>query len=100
MLAINTAVTPLLLPTTSQRSGANISSISVKPQSLYGLKTVMVTNGYITHDAFHDIYDHIDAANVDLKAFTESFYGKITLTHLEPVLDMLGWLKNETPGLV
>ena len=62
-----------------------------------GLKTVMVTNGYITYDAFHDIYDHIDAANVDLKAFTEGFYGRITLTHLEPVLDMLGWLKNETP---
>jgi pyruvate formate lyase activating enzyme len=63
----------------------------------YGLKTVMVTNGYITYDAFHDIYDHIDAANVDLKAFTEQFYGRITLTHLEPVLEMLRWLKNETP---
>ena len=62
----------------------------------YGLKTVMVTNGYITYDAFHDIYDHIDAANVDLKAFTENFYGKITLTHLQPVLETLVWLKNET----
>ena len=63
----------------------------------HGLKTVMVTNGYITYDAFHDIYDHIDAANVDLKAFTENFYGKITLTHLQPVLDTLLWLKKETP---
>jgi pyruvate formate lyase activating enzyme len=62
----------------------------------YGLKTVMVSNGYITHEAFHDIYDHIDAANIDLKAFTETFYGKITLTHLQPVLDTLQWLKNET----
>ena len=61
-----------------------------------GLKTVMVSNGYITYDAFHDIYDHIDAANIDLKAFTENFYGKITLTHLQPVLDTLRWLKNET----
>jgi pyruvate formate lyase activating enzyme len=61
-----------------------------------GLKTVMVTNGYITREAFHDIYDHIDAANVDLKAFTENFYGKITLTHLQPVLDTLKWLKYET----
>ena len=61
-----------------------------------GLKTVMVTNGYITREAFHDIYDHIDAANVDLKAFTENFYGKVTLTHLQPVLDTLLWLKNET----
>ncbi len=63
----------------------------------HGLKTVMVTNGYITYEAFHDIYDHIDAANVDLKAFTEDFYGKITLTHLEPVLQTLRWLKEETP---
>ncbi|HEV2489599.1 MAG TPA: AmmeMemoRadiSam system radical SAM enzyme [Candidatus Acidoferrales bacterium] len=61
-----------------------------------GLNTVMVTNGYITQEAFHDIYDHIDAANVDLKAFTEGFYGKITLTHLEPVLETLKRLKNET----
>ncbi len=63
----------------------------------YGLKTVMVSNGYITYEAFHDIYDNIDAANIDLKAFTESFYGKTTLTHLQPVLDTLTWLKNETP---
>src|SRR5580698_1987845 len=62
----------------------------------YGINTVMVSNGYITYDAFHDIYDHIDAANIDLKAFTEKFYGKITLTHLQPVLDALLWLKNET----
>ncbi|HEV2221864.1 MAG TPA: AmmeMemoRadiSam system radical SAM enzyme [Candidatus Acidoferrales bacterium] len=62
----------------------------------HGLKTVMVTNGYITREAFHDVYDHIDAANVDLKAFTENFYGKITLTHLEPVLETILRLKNET----
>jgi pyruvate formate lyase activating enzyme len=62
----------------------------------HGLNTVMVTNGYITREAFHDIYDHIDAANVDLKAFTEQFYGRITLTHLEPVLETLKWLKTET----
>src|SRR5277367_3184652 len=62
----------------------------------YGLNTVMVSNGYITYEAFHDIYDHVDAANIDLKAFTEKFYGKITLTHLQPVLDAMLWLKNET----
>jgi len=61
-----------------------------------GLRTVMVTNGYITREAFHDIYDHVDAANVDLKAFTENFYGRITLTHLQPVLEVLQWLKRET----
>jgi pyruvate formate lyase activating enzyme len=61
-----------------------------------GIATVMVTNGYITREVFHDIYDHIDAANVDLKAFTEKFYGRITLTELQPVLDVIIWLKNET----
>jgi pyruvate formate lyase activating enzyme len=67
-----------------------------KEAKKYGLKTVMVTNGYVTYEAFHDIYDHVDAANVDLKAFTENFYGKITLTHLQPVLETLEWLKKET----
>jgi pyruvate formate lyase activating enzyme len=61
-----------------------------------GLNTVMVSNGYITEKAFHEVYDHIDAANIDLKAFTENFYGKITLTHLEPVLETLVRLKKET----
>jgi pyruvate formate lyase activating enzyme len=61
-----------------------------------GIRTVMVTNGYVTREAFHDIYDQVDAANVDLKAFTEGFYGRITLTHLQPVLDVLTWLKRET----
>jgi len=62
----------------------------------HGLNTVMVTNGYVTYEAFHDIYDHIDGANVDLKAFTEEFYGRMTLTHLKPVLEVLKWLKDET----
>jgi pyruvate formate lyase activating enzyme len=62
----------------------------------HGLNTVMVSNGYITREAFFDIYRHIDAANIDLKAFTEKFYSKITLTHLKPVLDTLRWLRHET----
>ena len=61
-----------------------------------GLSTVMVTNGYVTREAFFDIYEHIDAANVDLKAFTNDFYRRITLTELKPVLDTLTWLRNET----
>ena len=54
-----------------------------------GVKTVMVTNGYVTMEALPDIYEHIDAANVDVKAFTEGFYQKLTLTHLAPVLETL-----------
>ncbi len=61
-----------------------------------GLKTVMVTNGYVTREAFFDVYEHIDAANVDLKAFSENFYSKVTLTHLQPVLDTLKLLRHQT----
>ncbi len=61
-----------------------------------GLKTVMVSNGYITRDAFFDVYKHIDAANIDIKGFTEKFYSKVTLSHLEPVLEVLCWLRRET----
>ena len=58
------------------------------------LKNVMVTNGYITQEAIDAVYQNIDAANVDLKAFTEQFYAKLTLSHLQPVLDCLKHLKQ------
>ncbi|GAB4296587.1 MAG: AmmeMemoRadiSam system radical SAM enzyme [Ignavibacteriaceae bacterium] len=61
-----------------------------------GIKNVMVTAGYIDKNARKEIYRFIDAANVDLKAFTERFYHKITFSHLDYVLDTLLWLKNET----
>ncbi len=60
------------------------------------IKNVMVTAGYIDKEARKDVYRYIDAANVDLKAFTEQFYHKITFSHLNYVLDTLLWLKNET----
>jgi pyruvate formate lyase activating enzyme len=61
-----------------------------------GLKSVMVTAGYITPQARPEVFRYIDAANVDLKGFTERFYHKITFSHLAPVLDTLKWLKSET----
>ena len=60
------------------------------------IKNVMVTAGYIDKDARNDVYKYIDAANVDLKAFTEMFYHKLTFSHLNDVLDTLIWIKNET----
>jgi len=60
------------------------------------VKSVMVTSGYIDKEARKDVYKYIDAANVDLKAFTERFYHKLTFSHLDDVLDTLIWLKNET----
>ena len=61
-----------------------------------GIKSVMVTAGYIDKEARKDVYKFIDAANVDLKGFTDRFYWKNTFSHLDDVLDTLIWLKNET----
>lgn len=60
----------------------------------HGLKTVMVTAGYITPEVLPDVYDHMDAANIDLKSFTENFYRKTCLAHLAPVLETLKLLKQ------
>jgi pyruvate formate lyase activating enzyme len=59
-----------------------------------GLKSVAVTAGYITETARDEFFDHMDAANVDLKAFSERFYRKICGGHLQPVLETLDYLAN------
>jgi len=61
-----------------------------------GLKTVAVTAGYIHEEPRREFYAKMDAANVDLKAFTDDFYVKLTGAHLQPVLDTLVYLKRET----
>jgi pyruvate formate lyase activating enzyme len=61
-----------------------------------GIKAVAVTAGYIAPDARKDFYAWMDAANVDLKAFTERFYEKLCYAALGPVLDTLRFLKHET----
>ena len=61
-----------------------------------GVKTVAVTAGYITREARAEFFAAMDAANVDLKAFTEAFYHKVTYAHLQPVLDTLRFLRHET----
>ena len=61
-----------------------------------GIKSVAVTAGYICDEPRREFYQYMDAANVDLKAFTEDFYWKITGSHLEPVLETLKYLKHET----
>ncbi len=61
-----------------------------------GIKSVAVTAGYICDEPRVEFYRHMDAANVDLKAFTERFYWKITGGHLQPVLETLRYLKHET----
>ncbi|MGZ3426925.1 MAG: AmmeMemoRadiSam system radical SAM enzyme, partial [Polyangia bacterium] len=61
-----------------------------------GVRSVLVTAGYVTAEARPELYENIDAANVDLKAFTEDFYHKVTFSHLDPVLDTLKWIKRDT----
>ncbi|MGH8402640.1 MAG: AmmeMemoRadiSam system radical SAM enzyme, partial [Gammaproteobacteria bacterium] len=61
-----------------------------------GIKSIAVTAGYICSEPRREFYQHMDAANVDLKGFTENFYHKICGGHLQPVLDTLMYLKHET----
>jgi pyruvate formate lyase activating enzyme len=60
------------------------------------VKTVAVTAGYIHPEPRREFYSKMDAANVDLKAFTDEFYFKLCGAHLQPVLDTLVYLKHET----
>lgn len=61
-----------------------------------GIKTVAVTAGYMHDVPRREFYEKIDAVNVDLKAFTEDFYHRLTGSQLQPVLDTLRYLKHET----
>jgi pyruvate formate lyase activating enzyme len=54
-----------------------------------GLATVMVSNGYITRKAAEEIFPFIDAANIDMKGFSEKFYSRLTAASLQPVLDTM-----------
>lgn len=61
-----------------------------------GLKTVAVTAGEICPEPREEFYEHMDAANVDLKGFTEAFYERVCLGKLQPVLDTLKYLRHNT----
>ena len=61
-----------------------------------GLKTVAVSAGYISPEARREFFAPMDAANIDLKAFTQRFYQQLCFANLGPVLDTLRWLKHES----
>ena len=61
-----------------------------------GVRSVAVTAGYICEEPRSEFFRHMDAANIDLKAFSERFYSKICSGNLQPVLDTLVYLKRET----
>ena len=62
-----------------------------------GVKSVAVTAGYMSPAPRAEFYRHVDAANVDLKGFTERFYKKICGAQLASVLETLEYLRHETP---
>lgn len=61
-----------------------------------GIKTVAVTAGYINPEPRKEFFAYMDAANIDLKAFSEKFYRANCLAHLEPILDTIRYVKRQT----
>ena len=61
-----------------------------------GLKTVAVTAGYVNPAPRAEFFAHMDAANVDLKAFNDRFYQRVCAGRLQPVLDTLDYLHHKT----
>lgn len=61
-----------------------------------GIRTVAVTAGYVEPEPRVEFYRHMDAANVDLKSFSQGFYRRMSTAHLEPVLDTLRYIRHET----
>ncbi len=62
----------------------------------YGVQSVAVAAGEVCPEPRAEFYQFMDAANVDLKAFTERFYREIRPAHLDPVLETLKYLKHHT----
>jgi pyruvate formate lyase activating enzyme len=62
----------------------------------HGIKNVAVTAGYISEEPRKEFFKWMDAANIDLKAFNDTFYEKLTGAKLQPVLDTIEYVANET----
>ena len=61
-----------------------------------GIETVAVTAGYMHAAPRREFYAKMDAANIDLKGFSDEFYQKLTGAHLQPVLDTLAYVHHHT----
>jgi pyruvate formate lyase activating enzyme len=59
-----------------------------------GIRSIVVSNGYIQQEALEAAYGKMDAVKIDLKAFSESYYGKVVTGQLKPVLDTLVTLRK------
>ena len=74
----------------------NTQLILRKPAEKMDISPVAVTAGYVLPEARTEFFQNMDAANVDLKAFSEKFYKKICGGKLESVLETLEYLRHET----
>ena len=61
-----------------------------------GIKTVAVTAGYINPEPAKEFFSFMDAANIDLKGFTQNFYAKNCLADIRPILDTIEYVVNKT----
>ncbi len=107
---LNARATPEQLAEMAARTGSRSVAFTYNDPVIYmeyaldvaaacheqGVFTVAVTAGYINPEPRREFYAGMDAANVDLKGFSEHFYHKICGGHLAPVLDTLMYLRHET----
>jgi pyruvate formate lyase activating enzyme len=110
MDAIQEEATPEQIALSAKKSGCLSVAFTYNDPSIFleyaidtakcchdlGLATVAVTAGYIKGQARADLYSVMDAANIDLKGFSEEFYQKYCGAHLEPILDTIKYVKNNT----
>ena len=104
------AASPQALATAARRYGADAVAYTYNDPVVFaeyaidtalacreqGVRNVAVTAGYIHAEPARELFAVMDAANVDLKAFTDSFYHKLCVAHLQPVLDTLAYIHHET----
>jgi pyruvate formate lyase activating enzyme len=107
---LSEAASPDRIATTAQRLGCRSVAFTYNDPVVFaeyaidvaqacrdrGIRTVAVTAGYITDEARPEFFRAMDAANVDLKAFTKDFYHRLCFAELQPVLDTLLYLRRET----
>ena len=104
------AATPQMIAEAAQRLGCKSVAYTYNDSALFaeyamdvadacrarGIQNVAVTAGYMHAEARREFYARMDAANVDLKGFTDEFYFKLCGGHLQPVLETLEYLVKET----
>lgn len=102
-------ITPGQLVEAAQKSGSASISYTYSEPTIYfelmldtarlakeaGLKNVMITNGYMTPEALEMIAPYLDAANVDIKSFSEDFYLKYCGGRLVPILETVKAMKKK-----